>query len=77
MHEKLKAMEEKGAKLFEMSEKFTLVVFEDEYKGKLYIGVRKFIVSHTYVGFTKQGINIPKELADSVAQAILELDKES
>ena len=33
-----------------------------EYKGKTYIDLRKYVVSDTYTGFTKQGVRFISDL---------------
>ena len=33
-----------------------------EYKGKSYIDIRKYVVSDTYTGFTKQGVRFISDL---------------
>ncbi|MFQ5981057.1 MAG: hypothetical protein ACE5OZ_23190 [Candidatus Heimdallarchaeota archaeon] len=71
MHEKLKELREEGATLFPLRGRFTLVVNKGEYKENPYIGVRKFVEGEKYIGFTRQGINIPREIAKDVAEAIL------
>ena len=47
-----------------------------EYKGKQYIDLRKYVVSDSYTGFTKQGVRFVSELFNEFEEKI-ELLKEA
>ena len=47
-----------------------------EYKGKHYVDLRKYVVSDSYTGFTKQGIRFASELFNEFEEKI-ELIKEA
>jgi hypothetical protein len=47
-----------------------------EYKGKNYIDLRKYVISDSYTGFTKQGIRFSSELFKEFEENI-ELVKEA
>ena len=47
-----------------------------EYKGKNYVDLRKYVVSDTYTGFTKQGVRFNADFYPEF-EAILELVKKA
>jgi hypothetical protein len=47
-----------------------------EYKGKSYIDLRKYVVSETYTGFTKQGVRFISDLFPEF-EALLEQVKKA
>lgn len=47
-----------------------------EYKGKHYVDLRKYVVSDSYTGFTKQGVRFASELFNEFEEKI-ELIKEA
>jgi hypothetical protein len=46
-----------------------------EYKGRFYVDMRKYVVSDTYTGFTKQGIRFNADLFPEFEDKIKELKK--
>lgn len=41
-----------------------------EYKGKHYVDLRKYVISDSYTGFTKQGVRFGSELFGEFAEKI-------
>jgi hypothetical protein len=46
-----------------------------EYRGRFYVDMRKYVVSDTYTGFTKQGIRFNADLFPEFEEKIAELKK--
>jgi hypothetical protein len=46
-----------------------------EYKGKRYVDLRKYVISDSYTGFTKQGVRFGSELFKTFEESITFLKK--
>jgi hypothetical protein len=46
-----------------------------EYRGKHYVDLRKYVVSDSYTGFTKQGVRFISDLFNEFEEKVAELKK--
>lgn len=47
-----------------------VVVRVNEYKGKVYLDIRKYITTEKYTGFTKDGVSVMVEVGTDLLEAI-------
>jgi hypothetical protein len=65
VHFQMKAMGE-----IELSKSTTLIFYVDEYKGKRFANIRKFVKGKKYTGATKKGIKLSLEETEKILAAL-------
>jgi hypothetical protein len=59
----------------ELNDTDRLVISTNEYRGKQYVDIRKFVESESYTGPTKQGVRFSVDLLPELLQGIKKLVK--